>query len=80
MMRTVYLHYVVKGQPVVLGFDQAGNLVCLHLNGVDFTSDGNVAYEVFQILEERGVNLQEAISTAFEKSTYQPEIKSASNC
>lgn len=68
MIRTAYLRYVVRGQPVVLGFNINGELVCLHMNGVDFTDNGQVSYEVLEALKERGVNIQEAISLEFEKT------------
>lgn len=76
-MRTIYLHYQVNGQPVVLGFDQAGTLVCLHRNGVDCTEDGQVMYEVMQALEERGVDVAEAISVEFERASMRQQKKSA---
>lgn len=77
MIRTVYLNYYVKNKPVVLGYNQHGELVALHVDGADFSENGQMAFEIIEALEDRGVNLQEAISIAFEKAqrAIRPEPK-----
>ena len=68
MIQTAYVYYRLRGQPVVIGIDRSGELTELHVNGVDFTNDGQMEHEVTTALKESGVNLQEDISKAFEKA------------
>ncbi len=79
MIRTIWLHYVVHGQPVVLGFNMNGELISLHKNNVDFTENGEVAQDIINALTERGVNLGEAISLAFARAQSNQSVKSGAS-
>lgn len=72
-MKCVMLKYVVNGSNVVIRVNQTGEIVGMFSAGVDKTDDGNFQYEVIEALQERGVNLQEAISMAFEKAQRENE-------
>jgi len=73
--RVVYLQFEIKGARHVFGFSQDVELVSHYVNGEDRTNEGKVAGDAIVALEERGVNLQEAVGLEFSRAyrAIQPE-------
>ncbi len=66
--RVVYLQFEIKGARHVFGFSQDVELVSHYVNGEDRTHEGKIAGDAIVALEERGVNLQEAVGLEFSRA------------
>lgn len=68
MINVTFLYYNLNGVPVVIGMCRDGQLIELHVNGVDYSDDGQMEHDVTRALMAKGINLQEDITKAFSKA------------